>query len=154
MKIFITLLVLLLSSGVHATTKDELIALVERYYVLEAEENYQAVSKLFKPGAEVSYSLDFGMLMPDYNFEFIVNNAASFDVLTEGEERDDSEISNIQWDIADAEISADSGKVVVKLSWDYKSSDGDGSVEAEDTFNFTIVDGKALINSYHSEQEY
>ena len=163
MKKFIFVVLLLISStSVYADHRAALLTMVEQYYLLEAEGDYESISQIFQSGGKVSYVLDFGVLMPDYEIEFVVKDASSFKVLID--EEDDSVMSNIQWDIVTAESDAGSGKVVVKLSWDYTSSSGDGSASATDTFQFVISDSGTKdtdsknsdikISSYHSEQQY
>lgn len=152
MKAIFIFLSMTFSMALLAEGEEKLLQQVESYYLAEAEEDYETVARLFKPGGKVAYSLDFGALYPDYDFDFVVNNASSFNVLYD--ESDDSVISNVQWDIAETEVNGNQGRVVVKLSWDYTSSQGDGSVSSEDTFIFDINGDSVLIESYRSEQEY
>ena len=152
MKLLLCMVFSVLSATALAVTPEDLTNKVEQYYLFESQGDYQAITQLFQPGGEVSYALDFGMLMPTYDVTFKVVDASSFDVLLD--EEDDSQISNIQWGISVADVNGQRGKVVVNLKWDYKSSDGDGSVTSTDTFDFVIQDQQILIRSYQSEQQY
>ncbi|KZZ45798.1 MAG: hypothetical protein MK185_00665 [Saccharospirillaceae bacterium] len=151
MKILFYAVLIVCSAPAVAVTGEDLIEKVEQYYRLESEGDYQTITQMFQPGGEVSYALDFGLLIPTHEINFKVIDVSSFAAL---QDEEDVDIFNIQSVVRSAEVNESEGKVVINLEWDYRSADGDGSVIAIDTFDFVIQEQQIFIRAYYSEQQY